>query len=131
MEKWIEIFKDEIPRGNYSVKLINGEEDGLVVELKDESNIISLDFGNVFAVRMLDEGIVQKNIYSENEVKKYKKDNFKNIIYQVENGLFAKKMSDIFCGLERIYDIKHYVIITQNYNIDILTEWEVEKSTEF
>ena len=42
-----------------------------------------MKFGEVKAVRMIDEGIVQTDIYSENEVQKYKKEKFKNMIYEV------------------------------------------------
>ena len=40
----------------------------------------------VKAARMIDEGIVQTDIYSENEVQKYKKEKFKNMIYEVVGG---------------------------------------------
>ena len=127
MEKWKEVFTDEIPSGNYETKLSNGEEDGLIIELKNNEHHIILSFGKVEAVRMLDEGIVQGYEYDENEILKYKEKNFKNIIYQIEDGEFGKQMQKIADGYWETLDAKHYVIITQNFNIDIITEWEPDR----
>ncbi len=75
-------------------------------------------------VRMFDEGIVQGKLYSENEIQKYKDNDFENIIYEVQDGEFAEKINQISEGYGEILNLKHYVVITQNYNIDIVTEWE-------
>ena len=71
MEYWKEIFKDMIQEDYYEVKLINGEEYGLIIKFQGKYNAFSVKFGEVKAVRMIDEGIVQTDIYSENEVQKY------------------------------------------------------------
>ena len=76
------------------------------------------------AVRMLDEGIVQSNLYSENEIRKYKDNDFRNIIYEVQDGEFSEQINQISDGYGEALNLKHYVVITQNYNIDIVTEWE-------
>ena len=75
-------------------------------------------------VRMFDEGIVQGKLYSENEIQKYKDNDFENIIYEVQDGEFAEQINQISEGYGEILNLKHYVVITQNYNIDIVTEWE-------
>ena len=85
-----------------------------------------MNFGVVQAIRMLDEGIVQNELYSYNEVEKFKKDGFKNVIYEVTGGEFAKQIQNISDEYWETLDAKHYVVITQNYNIDIITEWEPE-----
>ena len=96
------------------------------MELESNDCHVVMNFGFVRAVQMLDEGIVQNELYSESEIEKFKKDNFKNVIYQVEEGKFAKQIQDVADGLWETLDVKHYVVITQNYNIDIITEWEPE-----
>lgn len=126
METWKEVFVGSIPQENYQTQITNGEDKGLVLELKSNNSHIVLNFGMVQAVRMLDEGIVQKELYSDSEVKKFKKDGFKNIIYEVAGGEFAKQIQNIADGYWGNLDAKHYVVITQNYNIDIITEWEPE-----
>ncbi len=124
MERWKEIFVGKIPNGVYQVQMINGEKQGLIVELSNDDICILIKFGLAQAVQMLDEGIVQCNLYSEIELAKYREDSFKNVIYEVQNGSFGKQINDISGGYGEILGLRHYIIITQNYNIDIVTEWE-------
>lgn len=126
MEKWKGVFAGVIPQGNYQTLITNGEDEGLTLELKSSKSHVVLNFGAVLAVRMLDEGIVQKELYSDSEIEKFKKDGFKNVIYEVKDGEFARQIQMISDGYLENSRIKHFVIITQNYNIDIITEWEPE-----
>ena len=70
-------------------------------------------------MRKKNEGIVQTDIYSENEVQKYKKEKFKNMIYEVVGGQFKDEIKSIADGYLD-------VIVTMNYNIDIISEEEPE-----
>lgn len=124
MEKWQEVFIGKIPKGIYQMQLINGEKQGLIIELSSNHTYVVIKFGIVQAVRMLDEGIVQNNIYCDSEIKKYKDDNFRNVIYEVQEGEFGKQITQISEGYGEYLNLRHYVVITQNYNIDIITEWE-------
>lgn len=124
MEKWQEVFIGKIPKGIYQMQLINGEKQGLTIELSSNHAYVVIKFGIVQAVRMLDEGIVQNNIYCDSEIKKYKDDNFRNVIYEVQEGEFGKQITQISEGYGEYLNLRHYVVITQNYNIDIITEWE-------
>ena len=124
MESWKEIFIGKIPKAVYQLQMINGEEQGLEIELTSTNVRVLIKFGIVQAVRMLNEGIVQGELYSDAEIKKYKDDNFSNVIYEVQQGEFAGQISEISGGYGEILGLKHYVLITQNYNIDIVTEWE-------
>ena len=126
MENWNVVFDGIIPQDNYQTQIINGEAKGLIIELKSNNHHVIMNFGVVQAIRMLDEGIVQNELYSYNEVEKFKKDGFKNVIYEVTGGEFAKQIQNISDGYWESLDAKHYVVITQNYNIDIITEWEPE-----
>lgn len=128
MEKWKEVFVGVIPQGNYQTQITNGEHKGLIIELRSNNDNIVINWGRVQAVRMLDEGIVQKELYSDSEIRNFKKDGFKNVIYEVVEGEFSKQIENIADGYWETLDAKHYVIITQNYNIDIITEWEPEIS---
>ena len=124
MEKCKEVFVGTIPNAVYQVQLINGENLGLTIELSISQICVMINFGMVQAVRMLDEGIVQSNLYSENEIQKYKDNDFQNIIYEIQDGEFAEQINQISDGYGEVLNLKHYVVITQNYNIDIVTEWE-------
>ena len=124
MERWTEVFVGKIPKAFYQMQLINGEKQGLTIELSNGCARVVIKFGIVLAVRVLDEGIVQSNLYSENEIQKYKAGDFQNIIYEVQDGEFAKQIKNISNGYGEVLNLKHYIIITQNYNVDIITEEE-------
>lgn len=126
VEKWYEVFKGVIPKDNYQVQLRIGEVSGLTIELRSDTIQIVLSFGAVRAIRMLDEGLVQGQLYSQSEVQKFKKDGFKNVVYEVTDGEFKNQIRKISDGFVDALSAKHYVIITQNYNIDIVTEWTPE-----
>ncbi|MBD5541509.1 MAG: hypothetical protein HDR00_10045 [Lachnospiraceae bacterium] len=124
MEKWQEVFIGKIPKELYQMQLINGEKQGLTIELSSNHTCVVIKFGIVQAVRMLDEGIVQSNLYCDNEIKKYKANNFQNVIYEVQEGEFGKQINQISNGYGEFLNLKHYLVITPNYNVDIITEWE-------
>ncbi|MCX4342973.1 MAG: hypothetical protein OSJ53_03655 [Kineothrix sp.] len=124
MERWKEVFADTIPKAVYQIQLINGEKQGLTIELSSSHTCVMINFGMVQAVRMLDEGIVQSNRCSDNEIQKYKDNDFQNIIYEVQDGEFAEQINQISDGYGEALNLKHYIVITRNYNIDIVTEWE-------
>lgn len=124
MERWKEIFTGKIPKSVYQINLVNGEKQGLTIELSDSRVQVMIKFGMVQAIRMLEEGIVQRNLYCNNEIQKYKDCNFENVIYEVQDGEFLNQIKNISDGYGEILDLKHYVIITRNYNVDIITEWE-------
>lgn len=121
MERWKEVFIGEIPKEVYQTQLINGEKQGLIIELSSDNIRVLIKFGIVKAVRMLDEGIVQNNIYPDEEIMKYKDKRFQNVIYEVQEGEFGRRINEISDGYGDILNLKQYIVITQNYNIDIVT----------
>lgn len=124
MENWHEVFSGKIPKGNYQMQLINGEEHGLVIKLSSNRICIVIKFGIVQAVRMLDEGIVQNSIYCDDVIKRYKDNDFQNVIYEVQEGEFGKQINQISGGYGESLSLRHYVVITSNYNVDVITGWE-------
>ena len=76
MEVWKEVYKGMIPKDAYKTWITNSEEGGLDIELRGSTYHVTIKFGNVSAIRILDEGIVQEGVYSDEEISKYKKDNF-------------------------------------------------------
>ena len=126
MEIWKAIFPNIIPKDNYQVQLSNGRLQGLILELKGNFNCVVLKFGIVQAIRILDEGIVQNDLYSYSNLNNLKSEGFKDIIYEVTDGEFGKQIQNISCGYYDALEEKHYVIITNDYNIDVVTEWRPE-----
>lgn len=122
MEKWRVAFLGQIPSDYYSVLLRNGEKRGLTVELQGLKATVVLDFGFSQAVRMLDEGIVQNGVYSDEILQKYQQEHFRDVVYVAENGSFEEEVRNMALGMwEALTDSKHYIIFTQNYCIDIIS----------
>lgn len=55
-------------------------------------------------------------------MKRYKDNDFQNVIYEIQEGKFGNQISEISDGYAEYLGLKHRIIITQNYNIDIVTE---------
>lgn len=123
MEKWYEFKKGSIPKDIYTVLLQNGEE-GLTIKLTGYDNVVEILFGCVRAIRMLDEGIVIDGFYSQDAVEEYKENKFDNVIYLVNNGNFKKEVLASSGGFYSESDLKHYIVVNQNFCIDVITEWE-------
>lgn len=124
MEYWEEINKGVIPIGKYQTMVKNGEETGLLIQLESNEFIVNINFGVVSAFRMLDEGIVMEGLFEENEILKYKKTNFSNAIYKIRGGDFENQIKSISNDLYDTFGLKHYIIITMNYLLEIISEWE-------
>lgn len=129
-EQWEEVFPHRIPADVYSTRLINGEEQGLQIELLGSKHIVHLKFGVVKAIRMFEEGMAIDGPYSQKETQRYKENQFQNVIYQVKNGEFGRFADTIAGGFAQVMEWKHYLVITQNYNMEILTEAEPDIEVE-
>ncbi|MFR3730503.1 hypothetical protein [Lacrimispora sp.] len=124
MEKWQEVFENKIPKAQYEILLENGEEKGLIINLISAGFKVQLDFGAVTAFRMLDEGIALNNLFKDEHVEHFRKIGFANVIYQVTGGEFDTFVKKIGDSLYEYLELKHYVIISKNYIVEIITEWE-------
>jgi hypothetical protein len=124
MEKWQEVFENKIPKAQYEILLENGEEKGLIINLISAGCKVQLDFGAVTAFRMLDEGIALNNLFKDEQVEHFRKIGFANVIYQVTEGEFDSFVKQIGDSLYEYLELKHYVIISKNYIVEIITEWE-------
>ena len=124
MEIWKEI--GSIPIGEYETKIVFGEANGLKIELFNENHRVFLEFGYIYSFRVLEEGIVQSGIYDDEIIKKFKENNFSSVIYKVEQGIYREQINKISLGFIDMVEHEHYVIITQNYNIDIIAKNKVD-----
>lgn len=124
MEKWEEIYVNTIPVGKYETLIRNGEGLGLLIKLESDEYIININFGVISAFRMLDEGIILEEIFDKNEISKYRKNNFSNTIYKIRGGEFSNFIKNTSNVLYDYLDLKHYLIVTMNYVIEIISTWE-------
>ena len=121
MEKWIEVNPGMIPPGNYSMRLQTGDFEDLMVFLENISYEVTLDFLGYISFHCVDEGNWLFYPYEDAEFEHYRKKEFDNVLYRINNGqysLFTKKyMGDLFEYEKPI----HYIIVTLNYFIEVIT----------
>ena len=116
MENWKEYKKGVIPKGKYIAKVVCGDSHLLTVELKSDKTRIILGFGRCEAIRIFERKFVNLDLYEN--IEDLKKDNFSNVIYEVEGGKYLKEVILYSAGfLDQPY-VKQYTIITDNLLID-------------
>lgn len=120
-EEWIEIFKGLIPRDNYKIKVLltnlsDGQEIRLIGEQKRfKLSCIYYDEARVFSRELYLSAILDKEMF-----KKYEKDNFQNVIYEVKNSQLVKKLEYTSYYDPGTLHSRHYIIITQDSVVEIL-----------
>lgn len=127
MEKWRDTFANQIPKDVYTVDLSFGEDSGLRITLNGEKNenVVLIEFGAISSYSLLDEGILLSgDHFNSAEIEKNKATDFKSTIYEIESGKYSKFVNNISNGLFSIYDMKHYIIITLNYVIEVASSFE-------
>ena len=124
METWKKVFERKIPQEKYTMLLQNGEEKGLVVNLFSATYNVIIIFGAISAVRMIDEGVVLNGLFNDEQIDCFYDEGFENTIYQIEEGEFDIFVKGISGGLSDHLKLKHYIVISMNYVVEIITEAE-------
>ena len=120
-EKWVEVFKGLIPVDNYKIKvLLTNLSDAQEIRLIGEQNRFKLscfcyDEARVFSRELYLSAILDKEMF-----KKYEKDNFQNIIYEVKNSQLVRKLEYTSYYDPGTLHSRHYIIITQDSVVEIL-----------
>lgn len=125
-EVWREVCKNKIPEGQYKDIIIRNQESGVSIVLEGSTNRVKLTFKIIFGLRMLLKKAITDRLYSEEETKKFSKDHFKNVIYELDNGEFIDLMGDEDSREAKGKDIRHYLIMGEENVIEILAEEEPE-----
>ena len=127
MENWKIYREDEIPKDVYIGDISYAEDNNPVIKLENWHNgriinYIKLEFKNMYSVRVFEEGKALNKIFED--IMKFKPDRRKNVIYEVEDGDYAKEVRKIV-GKKLIgIKIYQYVIMTENYFFEIVTASE-------
>lgn len=120
-EEWIEIFKGLIPRDNYKIKvLLTNLADEQEIRLIGEQNRFKLsciyyDEARFFSRKLYLSAILDKEMF-----KKFEKNNFQNVIYEVKNSQLVKKLEYTSYYDPGTLHSRHYIIITQDSVVEIL-----------
>ena len=124
IEIWKKVFEGKIPKEKYEMLLQNGEKEGLIITLSSTKHNVFINFGVVSVIRMLDEGIVLSDLFDDKQIEEFRRREFDNTIYQIMDGevdRFVQKIGGELCDC---LNFKHYVIISLNFIVEIITEWE-------
>ena len=120
-EEWIEIFKGLIPRDNYKIKvLLTNLSDGQEIRLIGEQNRFKLSCIYYDEARFFSRELYVSAILDKEMFKKFEKNNFQNVIYEVKNSQLVRKLEyTSYYDLGTLHS-RHYIIITQDNVLDIL-----------
>ena len=120
-ETWHEAFPGVIPPDSYTLHLQHGERQGLTILLEGDSHDVTLTFGNVQAVNILDEGIQLGGPGITNHAQ-LRKSNFAATLYLVENGSYAAYIKSLMSpDLFKAFNLRQYVVVTLNYVVEVIT----------
>lgn len=125
-EIWNEVCKDKIPAGIYETISIHNHKLESTIVLSNNMDCVQIKFNQVIAMRMLEKKVIPDYLYSYDKKKKFREDPFKNVIYQIENGEFSRFIKENEHGRGKAWSMnsKHYIIISENYMIEVLAETE-------
>ena len=120
-EEWVEVFKGLIPVDNYRLKvLLTNLSDGQEIRLIGEQNCFKLSCFCYDEARFFSRELYLYAILDKEMFKKYEKNNFQNIIYEVKNSQLVNKLGYTAYGGARTLYSQHYIIITQDSVVEIL-----------
>ena len=122
-EFWQGCFRGRIPKENYDMKLLQGEQQGLVIHLYGPHRSVTLDFGIVQAINILDEGIQLHDppgVTFVNQAELHRS-GFPDTLYQVENGAYAAYLkSCMSTDLYEAMNLRQYNLVTRNHVVEII-----------
>lgn len=122
-EFWQDCFQGQIPRENYEMQLHQGEQHGLVIHLYGSAHHVTINFGNVQAVNILEEGVQLNDppgVTFVNQAELHQA-GFPDTLYQVENGAYAAYVkacmgTDLYAAM----NLHQYTLVTLNYVVEII-----------
>ena len=122
-EIWHDCFRGQIPKENYEMQLLQGEQQGLLIHLYGPHHSVTLEFGIVQAINILDEGVQQcdpPGVTFVNQAELHRA-GFPDTLYRVENGAYAAYIKT--CMSSVLYDamnLQQYNLVTLNYVVEII-----------
>ena len=120
-EEWVEVFKGLIPVDKYRLKvLLTNLSDGQEIRLIGEQNRFKLSCFCYDEARFFSRELYLSAILDKEMFKKFEKNNFQNIIYEVKNSQLVRKLEyTSYYDLGTLHS-RHYIIITQDSVVEIL-----------
>lgn len=125
-ETWREACKNKIPEGQYKDIFITNQKSGVSIVLESSTNRVKLIFKVIFGLRMLSKETIPDRLYSEEETKKFSNDQFRNVVYELDEGEFIGLLGNGDSKEAKGKNIKHYLIMGEENVIEVLAEEEPE-----
>ena len=120
-EEWVEVFKGLIPVDKYKLKLLlTNLSDDQEIRLIGEQNRFKLSCFGYDEARFFSRELYLSAILDKEMFKKFEKNNFQNVIYEVKNSQLVKKLGYTAYGSAGTLSSRHYIIITQDGVVEIL-----------
>ena len=120
-EEWVEVFKGLIPVDNYKIKvLLTDLGDEQEIRLIGEQNCFKLSCFCYDEARFFSRELYLSAVLDKEMFKKFEKNNFQNVIYEVKNSQLVKKLEYTSYYDPGTLHSRHYIIITQDSVLDIL-----------
>jgi hypothetical protein len=107
------------------MQLLQGEQQGLVIHLYGLFHHVILDFGNVQAVNILDEGVQLHDLPGVTFVNQSElhRAGFPDTLYQVENGAYAAYVKACMgTNLYEAMNLRQYTLVALNYVVEIICD---------
>ena len=127
MENWKIYGEGIVPKGKYSGNLFYKEGVKPIIELKSWNNgkimfYVKFEFNQVYSVRVFEEGAAFNEIFED--IMKFPPDRSINVIYEVEDGDYARDVRKIVGKKLTGARIYQYVILTENYFFEVVSDSE-------
>lgn len=120
-EEWVEVFKGLIPVDKYKLKvLLTNLSDGQEIRLIGEQNRFKLSCFCYDEARFYSRKLYLSAILDKEMFKKFEKNNFQNVIYEVKNSQLVRKLEYTSYYDPGTLHSRHYIIITQDSVVEIL-----------
>ena len=128
-EEWVEVFKGLIPVDKYKLKvLLTNLSDGQEIRLIGEQNRFKLSCFCYDEARFFSRELYLSAILDKEMFKKFEKDNFQNVIYEVKNSQLVRKLEYTSYYDPGTLHSQHYIIITQDSVVKILVSANLKLS---
>lgn len=131
MEIWTPAFPDIFSEDHYSIELINGDKNGLVITLCGEKEAIRLNFGIITAFQMYEENL-NGGDYDFEELKRVQINHCRERVYEIRDGKFLSIVQNESMDLwDNLTNPKQYIIITENYSVNVICDGKpkIKKTT--
>lgn len=122
-EFWHDSFHGQIPKEAYEMQLLHGEQQALLIQLYGSTHHVTLNFGIVQALNILDEGVLLNDppgVTFVNQAELHRS-GFPDTLYLVENGAYAAYVKACMSAdLYEAMSLRQYTLVTLNYVVEII-----------